>query len=147
MKKIIIALAVVVFILGNTAFAHGKEVEKRVRQVFEKEFAGAVDINWYTLEEFYRVDFTFNNTHLTAYYNHGGEMLTLVRNIPFSVLPVMLQFDLRKNYKDYWITEIYELSNRDGTEYRLTIENADVVVRLHSGGDNEWKFVGREVKR
>ena len=147
MKKLMITLAFIALILGNVAFAGEKGIDKRIRQAFEKEFSGAIDVQWYSYEEYIKVEFTLNNMRLRAWYNNDGETLALIRNIQFSSLPLKLQFDLKKNYKDYWITQIYELANKEGTQYNLVLENADLAIRLHSNGSNEWEFTEKEGKK
>jgi len=52
----------------------------------------------------------------------------------------------RKNYKDYWITEIYELSNGDGTRYYLTLENANKKIKLGSTG-SDWEVIKNQEKQ
>jgi len=146
MKKVMIALVFIAFTLGNAAFAGEKGIDKRVRQAFEKEFAGALDVQWYPYDEYIKVDFTFNNMRLRAWYNNDGETLALFRNIQFSQLPLMLQLDLKKSYKGYWITQIYELSNEKETQYHVVLENADMAMQLRSSGNNDWKFVRKEPK-
>jgi hypothetical protein len=68
------------FTLGNSAFA-GKEIDKRVQEAFEKEFAGAVDVKWSAYDEFIKVDFTFNDVRLIACYTPDGGSLAVMRNI------------------------------------------------------------------
>ena len=144
MKKMIMALAFIAFTIA--AIAGEKEIDKRIKQSFEKEFAGAVDVTWYTYDEYIRVDFTFKDMRLVGYYNNEGETLALVRNIQFSSLPLMLQLDLKKNYKDYWISQICELSNKEGTQYYLTLENADMTTKLRSTGSNDWYVASKGTK-
>lgn len=146
MKKIIIALGLIAMTFGNTAMAHEKEVDKRIQQVFNKEFVGAADVQWYINEKYIEVDFTYTGMRLTAYYDIEGEILAVVRNIQFSALPLSLQLDLKKNYKDYWITKICEVTDRDGTQYRVTVEKSDRVVQLTSNGNFSWGVLKRQAK-
>jgi len=147
MKKIIIALVLITFMLANTAFAGEKEISERVQKAFEKEFAGAVDVQWSIYDDYIKVDFSLKDMRLIACYNNEGETLAVVRNIHSSLLPLLLQFDLKKIYKNYWITDLFELADSGGTHYYLTLENADGTVQLHSNGNNEWEFVRKERKK
>jgi hypothetical protein len=85
--------------------------------------------------------------HLCAYYNNEGAMLAIVRNIPFSSLPLALQFDLKKSYKDSWITNISEVTTQDGTQYLVTLENSNRRAQLRSNGSHDWKVIKREAKQ
>ena len=83
---------------------------------------------------------------LAGFYSKDGRMLGVARNIHFSSLPLMLQIGQRKNYKGYWITEIYELTNGDGTRYYLTLENADKKMKLGSTG-SDWEVIKTQEKQ
>ncbi|TMI91178.1 MAG: hypothetical protein E6H06_16865 [Bacteroidetes bacterium] len=146
MKKMIIALLLVMVTFGTTALAHGKEIDKNIQHIFNTQFAGAADVQWNIDAQFVEVDFTFNNMRLSAYYNNEGERLAVVRNVHFSLLPLTLQFDLKRNYKDYWITKISEVSTKDGTQYQATLESANRTVKLGSVDGYDWELMKREAK-
>jgi hypothetical protein len=148
MKKMIMALAFIAVTIGNTAIAgSGGKVDERIKRAFEKEYAGAADVKWYVYDEYIKVDFSFSGMQLAGFYSKDGRMLGVARNISFSSLPLRLQIDQRKNYKGYWITEIYELANGDGTKYYLTLENADKVIKLGSTGSVSWEIVKKHEKQ
>ena len=144
MKKTILTLAVVAITLGSTAFAGEINVDKRVRRAFEKEFAGAVDVKWSTCEDYIKVDFSLNDVVLIACYNAEGEKLAVIRNIQFSILPLVLQFDQKKHFPDYWVSQLFELVNEGGTHYYLTLENANQKIQLVSHGSSEWELVRKD---
>ena len=148
MKKMILALAFIAVTIGNAAIAGtGGKVDERVKRAFEKEYAGAADVRWFVYDEYIKVDFSFNGMQLVGFYTADGRMLGIARNINFSALPLMLQIEQRKNYKGFWITEIYELANGDGTRYYLTLENADKVIKLGSVGSDNWEVVKKQEKQ
>jgi hypothetical protein len=146
MKKVIIALGLMAITFGNTAMASDKEIDKHVQQAFNKEFAGAVDVQWHTNDQYVQVEFTFNCMRLVAYYSNDGETLAVVRNIYFSSLPLALQLDLKKIDKGYWITKICEVTTHNETQYRVTLDNAEKTVQLSSNGVSGWEIIKREVK-
>ena len=98
-------------------------------------------------DEYVRVDFSFNNVPLVACYNFDGVRLALIRNIMFSSLPLSLQFDLGKKYKDHWVSQLYELVNNEGTHYRLTLQSAEQMIHLRSNGNDDWDVVKVEEKK
>jgi len=69
-----------------------------------------------------------------ACYSFAGVRLALTRNILFSSLPLALQFDIVKKYRNGWVSQLYELVNGKETQYRLTLENADQTIHLWSNG-------------
>jgi hypothetical protein len=146
MKKVIMMLAFITLAF-NSVFAGEKVVGKRVLRTFQKEFIGATDVQWRTYDAYTRVDFTFNNVPLIACYSSDGIRLALIRNILFSSLPLSLQFDLGKKYKDHWVSQLYELVNNDGTQYRLTLQSADQIIHLRSNGNDDWEVIKAEEKR
>ncbi|HEV8507043.1 MAG TPA: hypothetical protein VGQ53_16645 [Chitinophagaceae bacterium] len=148
MKKMIMALAFIAVTIGNVTIAGiGGKVDERIKRAFEKEYAGAADVKWYVYDEYIKVDFSFNGMQLVGFYGKDGRMLGVARNINFASLPLMLQIEQRKNYKGYWITEIYELANGEGTRYYLTLENADKVIKLGSSGSGNWDIVKKQEKQ
>jgi hypothetical protein len=149
MKKMIMALAFIAVTIGSAAFAGtgGKDIDERIKRAFEKEYAGAADVTWYVYDEYIKVDFSLDGMQLAGFYSKDGRMLGVARNIYFSSLPLMLQIGQKKSYKGYWITEIYELANGDGTRYFLTLENADKVIKLGSTGSNNWEVVKKQEKQ
>jgi hypothetical protein len=53
-------------------------------------------------------------------------------------LPVTLQTALKKSYEAYWISDLFELSDENGTSYYVTVENGDAKVTLKSTQTNQW---------
>jgi hypothetical protein len=147
MKKIVLMLAVIAIELGSTAFAGEIKVDKRVKRAFEKEFAGAVDVKWSTFETYIKVDFSLNDVPLIACYSAEGEKLAVIRNIQFSLLPLVLQFDQKKRFRDYWTSQLFELVNEEGTHYHLTVENTNEKIQLVSHESSEWEVIRKEEKK
>ena len=73
--------------------------------------------------------------------------LALARNILFSSLPLALQFDIVKKYRNGWVSELYELVNGKETQYQLTLENADQTIHLWSQMSSDWEVVKEEEKK
>jgi hypothetical protein len=53
-------------------------------------------------------------------------------------LPISLQSSLKKGYEGYWISDLFEVSNNEGTNYYITMENADSKVVLKSTSGGNW---------
>ena len=70
----------------------------------------------------------------------------IVRNILSSQLPTALLADIKKDYKDYWITELSEEGKGKRPDYSLTLENADQIVQLHSNNSEGWEVMSTVVK-
>lgn len=136
MKKMIITLAVAVSSLF--AFAGEGNVNSEVLNAFNKEFTTATDVQWTTKDNYYRADFVFNGQYVSAFYSTDSELMGLTRNISSLELPLKLQAKLRKSYSAYWISDLFEVSNNNGTRYYITVENADTKIILQSTDNNSW---------
>lgn len=147
MKKMMLTLALIVSSLG-AAFAgvtldkpmatEGEEVNAKVLSAFKNEFKSAKEITWTIATNYYQASFEYNDQHVFAYYNIEGDLLGLTRYISPADLPLALQSDLKKNYIEYWISDLFEVSNEEGTAYYITVENADTKKVLKAKDGKSW---------
>jgi len=143
MKKIFITLAVI--ISSFSAFAT-EEVNSIVLNAFNKEFAGVKGVHWTSINGYYKAAFIFNDQHVTAFYQTDGELLGLSKNISSLDIPISLQVKLKNNYSDYWISNLLEISNKEGTGYYITLEKADFKLVLKSTDFASWASFKKIVK-
>lgn len=144
MKKIIIMLAIA--ISSFTAFAGEENVSSTVLNSFNKEFSGAKDVQWTTTNDYYKAAFVYNGQNVNAFYQLNGELMALTRNISSLELPMSLQTSLKNGYSKYWISDLFELSNNEGTSYYITLENAQSKVVLKSNGTGKWSSYKKMTK-
>ena len=145
MKKIIVTLAIALSTLSS--FAGEVKVSSKVLDAFQTEFATATDVNWTEGNNFYKASFVFNGQHVAAFYSTEGELLGTTRNISSLDLPINLQASLKKGYGSYWIADLFEVSNSEGTGYYITLENADSKVVLKStNSDATWRVYQKNSK-
>ena len=144
MKKIIIMLAVAISSL--TAFASDKNVNSTVLNAFNKEFAGAKDVQWTSTSDYYKAAFVYNGQNVNAFYKVDGEFIAMTRNITSLELPINLQTNLKNNYSKYWITDLFEVSSNEGTSYYITMEKADAKLVLKSNGSGKWDVFRKMTK-
>ena len=133
MKKMILTLAIAVSSL--TVFAGEAEVTQKVLNAFNTEFTSAQDVTWTVTKEYYKATFLYNDSYVFAFYAEDGELLAMTRYITSEDLPLSLLASLKKNYSEYWISDLFEMSKNEGTQYVVTLENADtrIVLRANSG--------------
>jgi len=144
MKKIIMTLAIA--ISSVAAFAAEENVSKNVLNAFNKEFNGAKEVKWTAFADYYRAAFVLNDQYISAFYGRGGELLALTRNISSLNLPLNLQTSLRNDYAGYWISDLFEVSNSEGTQYYITVEKADTKIVLRSGDNTSWNVFKKTAK-
>src|SRR3954451_10605139 len=146
MKMFVIAFTLVASLFTKSSFANdGSAITPEVLKSFETTFATAKDADWSVTENLYKVQFALNEQHITAFYNQDGTMAAVTRNINPLQLPVSLQTALKNEYKSYWIAELFELSNDEGVQYYVTLENADSKTVLKSSGAS-WSLFQKQRK-
>ena len=113
-------------------------ISAKALKSFSTTFGDAKEASWIATDTYYKVQFILNDQTLTAFYSAEGSLIRVTRNISSFDLPIMLQAELRKKYPNQWITELIEMSGENGTNYYLTVENADVKTILKSNGNATW---------
>jgi hypothetical protein len=140
MKKMIVTMAI--SLCSFAAFAKPDDVSPKVLNAFKTEFNSATEVEWVAGNGYYKAAFTYNDQHVFAFYSLDGELLGITRYISATDLPISLQTSLKKNYSDYWISDLFEVSKSDGTSYCITLEDADSKIVLKSSG-NAWSVFKR----
>ena len=131
----------------NSAFAHKSEtVNEKVQAAFKQEFVQAKEVNWNRTDNYLKAVFKMNDVVLSAYYTEDGELMGTMRNLLSTELPINLQTSLKKEYSEYWITDLFEFARQDATVYFITVENADQVVTLQSTDGFTWSTF-RKIKK
>jgi hypothetical protein len=87
-----------------------------------------------------------NSQVMFAFYDETGSLLATARNIPSEQLPISLFSKVKKDYSDYWISELFEMDRDGQTSYYITLENADETLILKSTGFDEWSTYKRSRK-
>jgi hypothetical protein len=59
---------------------------------------------------------------------------------------MMLQGNLKKDYSDYWISDLFEVANNEGTSYYVTLENADTKMVLKASDGKSWRSYSKVKK-
>jgi hypothetical protein len=144
MKKIILTLAIAISTLG--AFASEVKVSSFVLNSFKSDFSTAKQIEWTANTNYYKATFVMNDQHMFAFYAIDGELLGVTRYIRSIDLPMTLQSRLKKTYGDYWISDLFEVSNANGTDYYITVEDANSKVVLESKRGSDWSVYQKSTK-
>lgn len=69
-----------------------------------------------------------------------------VHNILSTQLPVVLLKDIKKEYKNYWITELYEEGKNKRASYFITLENANQIIKLSCDDSVNWVIINTTIK-
>lgn len=146
MKRLLVTLIIAFCFLSFSSFAKKIDVAPAALEAFQTNFKHATDVNWSASQNYYKANFVMNGQYISAYYTPQGELLALSKNIRSTDLPLMLQVQLKKNYGNFWITDLFEISNEQGTTYYITLENADTEIVLNSISTSNWKAYQKQRK-
>lgn len=145
MKPLFIFLTLLTVTFAPPAFAADGDVKPSVLKSFQSTFATAKEVAWTVTDNLYKAQFDLNGQIVCAYYNNNGDMLAITRNITSLQLPLSLQTTLKKEYGNFWITDLFELNNDEGTTYYATMETAESKVVLYSNSGN-WTIYSKSKK-
>ena len=122
MKKIILATAMMLMAGLTVAFAKDDEgVNNQIATSFSKDFTSATNISWNVQKDFTKATFTMNNQVMFAFYREDGSLIATARNILSEQLPINLLKSLRKDYGNYWISELFEINKEGQGSYYVTV--------------------------
>jgi hypothetical protein len=145
MKRLAIALSLFATVCTKSSFANDGIVTPEILKSFQSTFAAAKNTDWSVSNDLYKVHFTLDGQYITAFYTMDGTMAALTRNITVMQLPVSLQASLKNDYKNYWVSDLFEVSGNEGTQYYMTVENADTKIILKSAVTS-WTTYQKERK-
>jgi uncharacterized membrane protein affecting hemolysin expression len=151
MKRIFVTLTLMLSLISMSSFANEEKnttdvvVSSSVLKSFQDAFKNAVEVTWSVSDNFTKASFVMNDQHVSAFYSTNGELLAVTRNISSLQLPLALQTNLKQRTGDFWISELIEVSNDNGTSYYVTLESADTKLVLKSS-DSEWTTFQKQSK-
>jgi hypothetical protein len=147
MKLLIILFTAASSLFINTSNAADKIiVAPAAVRSFHSTFAQACGVTWSLSNDLYKADFNLNGQYASAFYDVSGTLVATSRNISSTQLPIMLQASLKKDYAEYWISDLFEMTNQDGTRYYITLENGDTKLILNSATHTGWETFQRTRK-
>ncbi|MGZ5222455.1 MAG: hypothetical protein ACXWC7_20370, partial [Chitinophagaceae bacterium] len=147
MKFLLTTLLTVFSLVSTTLHASDEtKVSAAIISSFNTSFKNASEVKWSETQHFFKADFSMNGQYATAYYDATASLIAVTRNITSFQLPITLQTKLKTSYENHWISDLFELSDDNGTAYYVTVENGDEKLTLKSTGTNEWSVYKRQRK-
>ena len=136
MKKIFVSLSFIVTLGLTTVRATDNfDVNSKIKESFKKEFAGATLIKWEKDKDFQRATFVLYDHLVIAYFNTDGELLGSARNVFFYEVPMAVIKSIGENFAGINPIEVLEVSNTEGTFYRITIEKQSKRYHIKASAD------------
>jgi len=135
MKKILLSLAIALAIAVTPALAHDLPRAKTIEK-FNKEFKGAIHVNWHEVGDFQMATFGYNQHHVVAYYSSDGEFVGSSRDLLYEELPHAVSRAIDQRFPDAVDLMIHEVYNAEGTNYWITLTagNKSNHVKLNANG-------------
>ncbi len=140
----IVLFAVSLITVGLSFANDGAEPGQEVLSQFKKEFSSAESVKWDKQDEFDKATFVLGGRRVVAYFNEQGQLEGSVRDLFFDQLPLAVMSAVDKRFADYVVLDVREITNSDGTNYRLTIETKNRRYKIKispSGSVNEMEKV------
>ncbi len=138
MKPLFILLTVIASFFSKTSSANEDLVNNAILKSFQTSFANAKEVDWSINKNLYKASFTLDGQHINAYYDSEGLLMAMTRNISTSQLPIALQTYIKKEYSTFWISDLFEIANEEGTSYYITLQNANTKLVLKSTNNSGW---------
>ena len=145
MKPLLIILTLLAVNFAQPAFAGEGDIKPSVLKSFQSTFTAAKAVEWTTTDNLIKARFELNGQVVSAYYNNSGSLLAVTRNITTHQLPLSLQTSLKKEFNSFWVSDLFELNNDEGTTYYATIETAETKVVLYSS-NKSWSVYSKTKK-
>ena len=131
----------------TSVFANNEEtISQKAVSSFKKDFTQAHDVKWESSKDFVKATFKLNDQVMFAYYSQAGDLMAVTRNIVSSQLPIALLSNLKKSYRAYWISDLFEFSSPTDASYYITLQSAEQTLVLKSDGMNSWGVYKKEKK-
>jgi hypothetical protein len=150
MKRTITTFALTAALLltigvGSSFARNANDNGDKVNALFHKDFRQAELLDTKTNPDYTRFTFKMSGIVLTAFYSNKGELLAVTHNITSTQLPLTLLMKVKRNYSNFWISDLFELNSNGESTYYITLENADKTITLRSS-DNDWNVFSRSTK-
>lgn len=146
-KKIALAAAMILTVGISSSFATPKDGGNDAATTsFHKDFKKVEVIETHIGKDFTKFTFKMNDVVMSAFYNESGQLLAITRNIQSSQLPLQLLMQIKQDYANYWISDLFEYNGNGSSNYYITLETADYRVILRSNG-TEWETYDKKAKQ
>jgi hypothetical protein len=146
MKHLFIAFSFMACLFATTSFANDTKTNPVILQSFYQTFTGATNVSATEVDGMTRISFTIDEETRYAYYNVSGDLLVVTKQLSISQLPKALQADLKKNYGSFFVSDVYEFTTDEKTEYYVVLDNGGDHLVL-SSVSSKWKIFTESHKK
>lgn len=138
MKRKLVTLTLAFVMIGATAFAtNGPKVSEKILASFNKEFPGAQHVKWNESNDYLSAVFVLSDFRAEAWFDVNGELLGTSRDLLYNQLPLAVMRSIESRFPDASPIEVKEITNSNGTSYRLVLDTKKVKYTVKSNADGE----------
>ena len=133
MKKISIVIILFLTVIG-AASAAGREGTPEFKGAahFNASFPGATNVEYKTTRQFTKVEFTWKELKLEAFYDKDGALIATGRQIAVGNLPLSVQLNMNREYLGFFPVQASEFNDaNDGLCYYVTVSGPGKSYILH----------------
>jgi len=155
MKKNIVILGALVFCVCSSAYAQESvQVAESIANRFEREYPGAVNVDWKKTDNATVAQFSYHNNFWIAYYKGDGERVASGRKIAeLDQLPLKVQLgihkaiaNLEKKFGALQASYAIEIIKEGATRYYLAMENGRVSLVLSADNSGDVVITKKHMK-
>jgi hypothetical protein len=127
MKTRITTFFAALMLISIVSFANDEITpSEKLQKEFSREFAEATNVKWEKLGDYHKASFVEDSQYFVAYFDAFNKLESLSRIINTSMLPLILQKDLKdKISESAWVADCFEMLREGGTEYYVVVESAE----------------------
>jgi hypothetical protein len=123
MKKIFLFVSFAMIVGMTSAFAsNDPTVSPGVQQSFKKEFPSAGYVTWGKYQDYLKASFVLADHRTEAWFSADGQLLGTIRDLFYNQLPLAVMKEVDKRFPAANISETREVTNNNGTSYKMVVE-------------------------
>ena len=136
MKSLLLAVLLSsVFAMKGSA----QNVPLSINQSFYAEFPSAEKTEWSAAGKLYKAEFIQDDEKHFAFFSNTGDLVAQSKYIQFHSLPQRLKYELVKQFPDYNISEMFEITNDTDKNYYVILEKNGLSITLKSWQNRRWE--------
>ncbi len=126
--KIILSLALVLFVSTQFVNAQLRKIPSAVTESFKNKYAAATNVEWKDKLSSFTATFELDGKKHEAYFGDDGNWKQTITEIEESEIPSAVNDGLQKSKYSEWDIERVEsiAKNDDATEYRIIVKKSDI---------------------
>lgn len=122
MKKLILTITVIVFLVFTASGQETREVPASIKSIFAQKFPAASKVEWgRENDKEWEVEFKLDGKECSATFDNAGTWIETESEISLKEVPVVVKTTLDKESAGYKIGESVLAENKDGKVYEFQL--------------------------